>query len=80
MHETEFLVATDGSSEDNTMLFGWKISTAKGTPIATNAGPAFGQALLFSAEAYKVLFCNVFFTSSSAIHPVITTSKFQSVP
>eukprot|EP00957_Ditylum_brightwellii_P090370 6881820-Ditylum_brightwellii.AAC.1 len=48
----KFLVATDGSSGDTDMFFEWKICTPKGDPIATHAGPAFGQASSFRVEGY----------------------------
>eukprot|EP00957_Ditylum_brightwellii_P179329 13661572-Ditylum_brightwellii.AAC.1 len=55
MMQGEFLVATDGSAGNTNMSFGWKICTKTGEPIATHAGPAFGQASLFQAEGYGVL-------------------------
>eukprot|EP00957_Ditylum_brightwellii_P200391 15277307-Ditylum_brightwellii.AAC.1 len=48
----KFLVATEGSSGDTYMSFGWKICTCKGDPIATHTDPAFGQASFFRAEGY----------------------------
>eukprot|EP00957_Ditylum_brightwellii_P178868 13624578-Ditylum_brightwellii.AAC.1 len=53
--EKVFIIATDESSGDTLMSFGWKISDHKGTMLVQHAGPAFGQASSFWSEAYRIL-------------------------
>eukprot|EP00957_Ditylum_brightwellii_P209472 15361903-Ditylum_brightwellii.AAC.1 len=53
--EEPFLIATDGSSGDDSMSFMWKICTRCGDPRVQHAGPAFRQASLFQSEAYSML-------------------------
>eukprot|EP00957_Ditylum_brightwellii_P057936 4392490-Ditylum_brightwellii.AAC.1 len=92
MEQSKFLVVTDGSAEDTDMLFGWKICTTYGDPIAENASPAFGQASFFQAEGFGLLsalsffFCAMEYTTSTItlqfqlyldIESVVTRAKKQ---
>eukprot|EP00957_Ditylum_brightwellii_P155940 11870099-Ditylum_brightwellii.AAC.1 len=54
MGEEAFIIATDGSSEDTLMSFGWKMSDHKGKALVQHAGPAFGQSSSFWTEAYGI--------------------------
>eukprot|EP00957_Ditylum_brightwellii_P205273 15343134-Ditylum_brightwellii.AAC.1 len=55
IQQSSFLVATDGSFGTDSMLFGWKITTKTGDPLAMHASPAFGNSSSFCLEAYGIL-------------------------
>eukprot|EP00957_Ditylum_brightwellii_P024601 1858768-Ditylum_brightwellii.AAC.1 len=43
MTTTSFIIATDRSADEESMLFGWKISTVREEVVATHACPALGD-------------------------------------
>eukprot|EP00957_Ditylum_brightwellii_P012921 976536-Ditylum_brightwellii.AAC.1 len=43
MTMTLFIITTDKSADRDSMLYGWKISTAREEVIATHASPALGD-------------------------------------
>eukprot|EP00957_Ditylum_brightwellii_P096529 7351144-Ditylum_brightwellii.AAC.1 len=53
--EEAFVIATDGSSGDTSMPFGWKICNHKGKMLVQHAVPVFGHASFFWSEAYGIL-------------------------
>jgi ribonuclease HI len=59
-------IASDGSVQGNRASFGWIISTATGTRLATCAGPAFGcKPTSYRAEGYGILSVLQFFQLAS---------------
>eukprot|EP00957_Ditylum_brightwellii_P208214 15356323-Ditylum_brightwellii.AAC.1 len=55
MMTTAFIIAMEGSADDEAMSYGWNISTTNEEVIAMNAGPALGDALSFQSKSYGVL-------------------------
>eukprot|EP00957_Ditylum_brightwellii_P036951 2796951-Ditylum_brightwellii.AAC.1 len=52
MGEEAFIIATDGSSGDTSMAFGWKNFDHEEKTLVQHAGPAFGQESSFQYETY----------------------------
>eukprot|EP00957_Ditylum_brightwellii_P146903 11184334-Ditylum_brightwellii.AAC.1 len=52
-----FIVATYGSllDDENLVSFGWKVSLQDEMPLAEHSDPAFGKAMSFCAEGYRLL-------------------------
>ena len=67
-----FIIATDGSEQDNKGSFGWVLSTATGTMLATGQGTAFGHRISsFRCESYGIL---------AALHFIINLRRFYHTP